>query len=469
MYKKLANNLAYIIIGLILATAAGVVYAYNVTVPQATQLGDLPTGKTSGNYQLQHPCTNGQILAASSTAATGWACVANTAALGATTTITSNILINGPSFTFATGTPDTNLGLNITGSGSTITFQPAWVGTLAAGRLNSNVVQTLATGTTGSIFNGSISAQTLTLNLPFASGSNTGQLQSADWTTFNNKVATSRQILTTSPITGGGDLSADRTIACATCLTTGSANAAWTIGSGVIYNATSTDEVGIGTSTPQQTLSIVGEGTDAILNVASSSGTSILNVASKSVVGIGTTTAPGLLTLQGSSSFSSDLFDIASSTGTNILSVASAPISSLTVGTSTTVQLGLIFGQGSTASTTLPLFTLATSTGSTMFQIDSFGHKITGGTAPTCGAGCSSVTGDDQSMRVVTGSAVTSVTVNFANTYTKTPVCIANEESSGTTVAEASSTPTTVVLDIASALTSKNIAVICQISTNFTQ
>jgi len=46
-----------------------------------------------------------------------------------------------------------------------------------------------------------------------ASGANKGFLTSADWTTFNNKVATTRTINTTSPITGGGDLSADRTLA----------------------------------------------------------------------------------------------------------------------------------------------------------------------------------------------------------------------------------------------------------------
>lgn len=46
-----------------------------------------------------------------------------------------------------------------------------------------------------------------------ASGSNKGFLTSTDWTTFNSKVSTTRTINTTSPITGGGDLSADRTIA----------------------------------------------------------------------------------------------------------------------------------------------------------------------------------------------------------------------------------------------------------------
>lgn len=45
-----------------------------------------------------------------------------------------------------------------------------------------------------------------------ASGSQPGLLTSTDWTTFNSKVPTTRQILTTAPLTGGGDLSADRTL-----------------------------------------------------------------------------------------------------------------------------------------------------------------------------------------------------------------------------------------------------------------
>jgi hypothetical protein len=71
-------------------------------------------------------------------------------------------------------------------------------------------------------------------------------------------------------------------------------------------------------------------------------------------------------------------------------------------------------------------------------------------------------------MRVITGSTVSSATVNFANTYTTTPVCQANEESAGVVAVNASSTPSTVVLEFASALTSIRIGVTCQISNNFT-
>jgi hypothetical protein len=76
-------------------------------------------------------------------------------------------------------------------------------------------------------------------------------------------------------------------------------------------------------------------------------------------------------------------------------------------------------------------------------------------------------------MRVVTGSAVSSSTVNFASTWKNsrgnniTPVCNAVEESGGTVAVDASSTPTSVVLEFASALTSVNIAVQCMGSDNF--
>lgn len=101
-------------------------------------------------------------------------------------------------------------------------------------------------------------------------------------------------------------------------------------------------------------------------------------------------------------------------------------------------------------------------------EVDSIGHFITGGPSPSCGTGCSSVVGDDRNMRVTTGSAVSSITVNFANTYTKTPSCIGTEESAGSVAIGASSTPTTVVITTASALTTKFIAVHCEISSNFT-
>jgi len=65
-------------------------------------------------------------------------------------------------------------------------------------------VQNLAVGTSGTDFAISSVASTHTFNLPTASASNRGALSSADWSTFNNKVPTTRTL-------NGFDLSVDRT------------------------------------------------------------------------------------------------------------------------------------------------------------------------------------------------------------------------------------------------------------------
>ncbi len=114
------------------------------------------------------------------------------------------------------------------------------------------------------------------------------------------------------------------------------------------------------------------------------------------------------------------------------------------------------------------------STSSSTDIIDNVGHHLTGGTQPTCGTGCASVVGDDNTMRVTTGSSVSSVTVNFASTWKNsaknniTPVCVTTEESAGVAASDASSTPTTVVIELPVALTSKLISLHCRASDNFT-
>jgi hypothetical protein len=86
--------------------------------------------------------------------------------------------------------------------------------------------QTLAVGTSGTDFAISSASSTHTFNLPTASATNRGALSSADWTTFNNKVATTRSISTTSPLSGGGDLSANRTLSIADAAADGSTKGA---------------------------------------------------------------------------------------------------------------------------------------------------------------------------------------------------------------------------------------------------
>lgn len=77
----------------------------------------------------------------------------------------------------------------------------------AAAAPQSRTISTTAPLTGG----GDLSADR-TLSIPAATGSVDGYLSSTDWTTFNNKVSTSRTISTTAPLSGGGDLSANRTL-----------------------------------------------------------------------------------------------------------------------------------------------------------------------------------------------------------------------------------------------------------------
>ncbi|MES3005335.1 MAG: tail fiber domain-containing protein [Patescibacteria group bacterium] len=80
-------------------------------------------------------------------------------------------------------------------------------------------------------------------------------------------------------------------------------NSAFTFGNGFIYNATSTDLVGIGSSTPISTLSVKGKGGVNPFTISSSTNAILFNVTQAGNVGIGTSTPGSLLTL-GSGQFS---------------------------------------------------------------------------------------------------------------------------------------------------------------------
>jgi hypothetical protein len=88
--------------------------------------------------------------------------------------------------------------------------------------------QTLATGTSGTNFNIASLGTTHTFNLPTASATNRGALSSTDWSTFNSKLSSTRTISTTSPLSGGGNLSADRTLTIADAVADGTTKGAST-------------------------------------------------------------------------------------------------------------------------------------------------------------------------------------------------------------------------------------------------
>lgn len=178
--------------------------------------------------------------------------------------------------------------------------------------------------------------------------------------------------------------------------------------------------------------------------------------------------------------------------GEVIVVYTTLPVTTTSSATTTALTVGYISAIIGANTTTTPAVGIGTSTPSATFSIESFwgdvaemlgqiingvhyntqeidksGHLNTGGPSPSCGTGCTAVAGDDRTMKVTTSVAVSSITVNFANTYTNTPICVVTNEG-GTVAVSASTTPTTVVVSSLTALTSVNLGLICQISNNFT-
>ncbi len=176
------------------------------------------TTTINGLSAINYTFSTGSGIAIS-TSAPGTITFLNTAAGGgATTTVqvgAGGPTINGPTFIYATGTSPTGLDSFITGSGSTVTWThalqsgyniPLTASTTNWNNLYNNVLSRLAvaTGTSGTIFNISTTTNSLIINLPIASGTNTGQLSATDWTTFNNKQPAGSYLTSSSTLTAGG-------------------------------------------------------------------------------------------------------------------------------------------------------------------------------------------------------------------------------------------------------------------------
>jgi len=146
--------------------------------------------------------------------------------------------------------------------------QNVLIGTSTQISLSENVIANVSTGTSGSIFNISTSTNSVTINLPFASAVNTGQLQAADWTTFNNKLSgsgTNGYVVryTGASSTATGILLDDGTVA------------------------------GVNATSSLASFNIQGSGTLNPLTVTSSTGASLFGVSANGNVSIGTSTTAG--------------------------------------------------------------------------------------------------------------------------------------------------------------------------------
>jgi len=339
----------------------------------AISKGGLIAGTGSGTLGIQAVGSNGLCLIASSTSASGleWASCAIAA-----NAITSLNGLTNPVQTFATGS-DTNIGLNISSANGVHTFTPYFTGTLAADRLNPNVVQGTVNDTniTGSILNqvltlgwsgqlsvarggtgtSTLASLTVGSNLNISGGQNVLIGTSTQITLSANPIFTSITATATSSL---GDASAQSlTVTSATTTINGvsyywpasqSANSfLMTNGSGGLsWNSTSTlfggtpwllggntltstgtlgtlsandlnfitnsttrltilsgGNVGIGTTNPATTLSLQGTSGTDLLNIASSTGTSVFYIKQNGNVGIGTTSPSQLLTVGNNNQF----------------------------------------------------------------------------------------------------------------------------------------------------------------------
>lgn len=80
---------------------------------------------------------------------------------------------------------------------------------------------------------------------------------------------------------------------------------------------------------------------------------------------------------------------------------------------------------------------------------------------PTCGSGCASIAGNDQVFVTTTGTAQTSITVNFGHTWTATPTCVVTSNSTASVTDIASTSTTAITFGASVALTGGVLNVHC--------
>jgi hypothetical protein len=156
-----------------------------------------------------------------------------------------------------------------------------------------------------------------------------------------------------------------------------------------------TGRVGIGSNAPTSMLQLVGVATVDLMNVISSSGSSLFTILQGGNVGIGTSTPTGLLT-------------VASSSGSSLFSVLAN--GNVGIGTSTPgSSLSVVGGAGDTDN----LFTVASSSGTQFFNIDYTGNIGIGSSTPSARLSITPSAGQ-MAFLVASSSGATAFAINSA-------------------------------------------------------
>lgn len=170
-----------------------------------------------------------------------------------------------------------------------------------------------------------------------------------------------------------------------------------------IGSANQNGYIGVGTTTPTQKLTIL----------ADSAGAFLINTFAGNIANVMT---------------------IINNVGNVVYQVSdSAAIGGLSIGTSTPFSTIAVVGDG-----TDPYFAFASSTssGSTqpVAELNSVGHYITSGPKPSVSGGTSSISGNDNNGTItIVGTALTSVTLTFANTWGTAPDCTESDNQTAST------------------------------------
>lgn len=328
--------------------------------------------------------------------------------------------------------------------GSSLTNGSVGLDKIATSTLNANGLLWF-NNTTGLITG---TSTVLTVGRIIATSSIASSLPFASTTALSNTGVASTSVLRIDSLADGCLNITSGLVASTACSSGGGSNSKWATSTpNVAIYPNGATWVGIGTTTPRFNLQLAsstapqlalstGNATDPHWTMRNTGGTLFIGTSSPTTFA---TNTPSALSL--------------SSTGSALLGIGtSSPFAVLSV--------------VNNLSSAQPLFAVSSSTlaASAMpnFEIDKVGHPFYSGPVPACDGNCTFVAGNDAAFRVTTGTAKTSMTVTFANSWgTVSPVCIANEGGAGTVTVTASSTPTTVVISALSVLTGNDIEVQC--------